>query len=1251
MKIPGRVLLFFITCTILLIGAAGYSAPKDHLIDLSGHNREFRVEGLAAERSLTTRSGIDLPIVFNPSSGRYPNRDFGQGNLRWTASDANGISDQVAISDNGNIVAIGYSLNDERLEVRNAFGGDTLFTFRVESGASYVALSATGGIIAYAASDSLRLFRSNGRGVPFRRFGMEGYYPGPIALSLDGSLLIATANDPQGIVNRAWGIDTDNGQTLWTLDVDAQEAYNWYGAKISADGSLAVVNGKYRLFVIDARDGDLIFEEPTYNTESAVELSADGSILVTGSLSGRLRVFGRVEQTYEELWHYTFSGASSSWVTSVAISRDGRTTAAGTLDFFNDHYAGRYAVFDTYGVGVPLWISNSLADEVSGIAMNDDGGVIAFVTWGDINHEQPDLFVHERHNRAPFYTLTTNGSLAGVGISDNGSRVVAGGKGTHNRVFGRGGQAHLAELTLLGGFASGQVRNQRNQGIPGVMVGVVGGIYTALTDNNGRYILRVETNQPDDFSLYANLRGVGYNEVGARIVPGDTTENVNFQLRDGLVGDPPVNLRAAQGQEQNAIVLSWQAYNERALLPESSIRSAIGDAPEAVGVTPWNDRAFSPPNRDESDDAIEINIYRSPVSGGPYSLIGSVDGFDDAYMDRSAIFPQRRYYYRITATFEFGESAFSDEAVGWLDDDFLIWDANLQSMPRVPRLDGVMDEEEWAGAAYRDISDVFGYDAPDSAGTVSAWIGFSDQSDSLYLAVRYHSIDELEENMGLGVYVDDDADGKWSVRRPGSEGNYWGYWRNGAPDMRFRSLSGAPYASDPYYIFQNPTLAFSDDGEGVQVEMSIPLGFHSEQEVAVFAPDKTIGLGLFAMQRDGEGNPVFNGWWPQNMLSIVSEPWQFARVHIPVELTVPPLAPSALEVFRDDEGILVTWRDPEISMDSAAIGDWSGVNIYRNGEYLTSVDPGREAHSDMEFSPDGGDWGGWFDYSLAGYVLDDDGVQEGPRSQVVGTYLGVEPQIDEMRFDDGTPEAFYVVAFNGEDNRFATKFTLEAGPEEISAFWIDFYHRGSQPIDIWCVSDENGLPGIDGERFRVTPSQEEGITRFHFPRREQPNFALDPDWGGSFWVILNYLPQSPGAPAIGVDGSVTDGDRNLYYTTQAGWIPFELGQPIIRAGVGQQVNGINPEEELSPLRFEVLSNYPNPFNSRTFLPVRLPGSSLVELSLSDFNGRVVYRSKFSGLSAGEHIISIEANYLSSGIYLAKVKYDGEERRQAVHLIK
>jgi len=1213
---------------------------------------EFRQGTALSVRSVTNQSGVDPTLIDSKLPEPFPRRDDGQGQLLWSTADQNAIAEHVAISADGNWVAIGYTLNDERLEVRNGSDGELEFSFPVETGGSWVAISGDGEVIAYSALDSVWLFTRDMRERPFMRFGMDGYSAGPLALSLDGSRLIATGIDPNGQTNRIWGFDREQGvgDPLWSRDVDANEAFYWYGANITPDGAVAVVNGKFHLYVVNAENGDLIWDAPTYNTESPVAISDDGAILATASLSGRLRVFAPSEQGYGELWHYNFTGGVSSWVSACAISGDGSTVAAGTLDFLQNGSQGRLARFDTFGGGRPNWISNPLGDEIGSISMTRDGGIIAAVTWGDLNHEQPDLVVHERHSRVPFYRLTTQGSLSSVSIARDGSKVVASGKAVHNRVFGSGGQVHTVDLALQGAVVQGLVRLRDGDPLEGAEVTANNSPYHAQTDRQGRYTLRVETAGERQATITVRKPGFTFGSQNVDVAPDRNINDVNFDLTPA--DNPPQNLRASQGA-RNEITVTWQPYNgrfaSRRTIPSSEIRSVVGNTPEPISITGFDEPAPLP-RRDDPDDADSIRIYRSYLPGGPFLLLGSVIGDEARYVDRSGIMPGRRYYYTATAIFENGESAYSNESAGWADDRFMIWEADLQSMPASPNLDGSISDDEWEGAEVRDISDVLGYDDPDSAGTVTARIGFNDEDDQLYLAFSFYGLANLQERSGVGVYVDDNGDGKWSIERLGSEGNFWGYFLNGGPDMSYRSLTGGPLAIAPYYRFAEPSLAFSDERGYVEIEMAIPLGFHGPQEVTLQAPDKIIGLGLFAIQRDQAGNPIFNGWWPQDMFSIVSNPEQFARVHVPAALIVPPGIPRDLMVERDGDALFLNWTDPDTSVDGAALNNWDGIRIYRNGEPLTTVRAGMQSFTDEDILP-----GGWYEYNLSGYVLEDDVPFEGPKSPPVGMYASREPQVVEMAYDDGSAEQFYVVDFNGRDNRFAARFDIPGGGggDTLGVFWIDLCHRGAAPIDLYLMSDGGGVPDErTGYRLTVTPNDEVGFQRFHFPGAQQPRIVVDPDVGAWIWAVMNYQAESPGTPALGVDESAPDEMRNMYYTMAGGWTPLAVGQLMMRIAVGiPPASTPGTDEPALPTKLVVYPNYPNPFNASTSLPFALPGRSALKLSLFDLSGRVVWVGKSGVYGAGSHTLPLNFNALPSGAYRLEVKSDFGVGGSDLQLIK
>ncbi len=808
--------------------------------------------------------------------------------------------------------------------------------------------------------------------------------------------------------------------------------------------------------------------------------------------------------------------------------------------------------------------------------------------------------------------------------------VVTSGKGVHNRQFGRGGRVYVVQSELSGGEVSGTVTDAEGEPIVNAKLAAWDSPHSTITDQNGNYQLRVELVEGwEEHTIVASARGYTravLDEVG--VWEDDVTPDINFSLEE--VDVAPVGVSATQGV-QNRITIQWEQYNENVsfLSSRSIVETATGNTITLPSVTPWDAISTILPQRDNSDDAESINIYRSPIQGGPYRLVGTVEGDQDTYTDINRVFPRVRYYYVITAEFENGESFYSDEVVGWVDHNFLVWEADLESMHVPPEIDGVISEAEWEGAVERDISDVFGYDQPDSAGSVDALIGFSDETDQLYLALKYYVAEELVDRMGIGVYVDDDADGRWNYRSPGSEGNYWGYWIDEEPVMYYRSLSGPPYNGENYHQFENPEINFSEENGYVNLEMAVPMGFHGPEEIAVYAPDYNIGLALFAMTRDENGSPIFEGWWPQDVLSIVTNPYQFAHVNIPVDLIVPPVSPEDVFVERDGDDLLLSWNDPELGVDDGEIEGLAGINIFKNGNFTHTVEPGQSEWLDEAI-----DEFGWYEYQLSGFVLEEEEQFSGPQSPAVGIYGVREPDVIEISQDDSTLETYFIVDAQGDDNRFAVRYNFDELADTLGIYWIDFFPNSLSPIDVYMAEDDNGLPGaIIGDRYTVHPSVSEGLHRFHYPGTEQPRILLNPEIENDYWVVLNYLPDSPSAPALGVDRSSTDPNSNKYYQANSGWLDLEVGRLMVRLGVGSPPAGI-PDVEPKPLpnEFRVGQNFPNPFNSFTVIPVELPAMSRLQLNVYSMDGREYQNLDLGDYEAGYHSVPFASNQLPTGIY-------------------
>ncbi len=80
-----------------------------------------------------------------------------------------------------------------------------------------------------------------------------------------------------------------------------------------------------------------------------------------------------------------------------------------------------------------------------------------------------------------------------------------------------------------------------------------------------------------------------------------------------------------------------------------------------------------------STGASDYNVYRSNVSGGPYTLIGSIGG--TAYNDASILFSGATYYYVVTAVNPNGESADSGEVGASLSPTSVVFPPIITSEP------------------------------------------------------------------------------------------------------------------------------------------------------------------------------------------------------------------------------------------------------------------------------------------------------------------------------------------------------------------------------------------------------------------------------------------------------------------------------------------------------------------------------------------------------------------------------------------
>ena len=103
----------------------------------------------------------------------------------------------------------------------------------------------------------------------------------------------------------------------------------------------------------------------------------------------------------------------------------------------------------------------------------------------------------------------------------------------------------------------------------------------------------------------------------------------------------------------------------------------------------------------------------------------------------------------------------------------------------------------------------------------------------------------------------------------------------------------------------------------------------------------------------------------------------------------------------------------------------------------------------------------------------------------------------------------------------------------------------------------------------------------------------------------------------------------------------------VMAAVGVGVDGTGE----IPVAFELYQNYPNPFNPSTTIAFDVPHTSDISIAVYDLLGRQVRTLVNGSLPAGKHQVTLNAQGMSSGLYV--VRFDTPERafERTILLIK
>ena len=111
----------------------------------------------------------------------------------------------------------------------------------------------------------------------------------------------------------------------------------------------------------------------------------------------------------------------------------------------------------------------------------------------------------------------------------------------------------------------------------------------------------------------------------------------------------------------------------------------------------------------------------------------------------------------------------------------------------------------------------------------------------------------------------------------------------------------------------------------------------------------------------------------------------------------------------------------------------------------------------------------------------------------------------------------------------------------------------------------------------------------------------------------------------------------------------EIDNVVVRSTGGAV--GVDEKITSLPTEFQLMANYPNPFNPTTNIQFALPVNSQVKLTVVNALGQVVSELVNGELSAGIHDVSWNAANVSSGIYFYRIEANNFMQTRKMMLIK
>ncbi len=242
---------------------------------------------------------------------------------------------------------------------------------------------------------------------------------------------------------------------------------------------------------------------------------------------------------------------------------------------------------------------------------------------------------------------------------------------------------------------------------------------------------------------------------------------------------------------------------------------------------------------------------------------------------------------------------------------------------------------------------------------------------------------------------------------------------------------------------------------------------------------------------------------------------------------------------------------------------------------------------------------------------------------------------NQLKYDNGWPAQFLIVSdIAGNDNAFATLFTPPTYPILVTKLRV--YVNETAPFKISITRAGMNQPGDPfAGPYTISANSAPGWAEIEIPELAQPIISA-----GHYYVVVEWLSDSPTAPGVGSDTTQADG-RSMWYDKSQGWTDWPYADWMIRTIYTIPTSVFEEENADVPKEYELAQNYPNPFNPETTIRFTMPKQDQASLIIYNVLGQTVRTYDLGLRDAGTHSVrwdgrSDHGESLGSGVYFYRL---------------